>query len=485
MRLAAGATLGPYEVLAPLGAGGMGEVYKARDTRLGREVAIKVLPAARMADEGRKRRFIQEARAASALNHPNIVTIYDISQAGGVDFLVMEYVKGQTLDRRIGRSGMRAGEALRCAIQIADALAKAHAAGIVHRDLKPSNLMVNEDGLVKVLDFGLAKLTERGGEDDDAATLTLDAGPKTDEGTILGTVAYMSPEQAAGSKVDARSDLFSFGAVLYEMVTGRRAFQGDSSASTLAAVLKEEPKAPSELVEGLPKELVRVILRCLRKDSARRFQYAADLRVELEEIKEESDSAGAVAPTPARRSRRWMLAASLAIPVLVAAVWMLRPKQETAPPPPAAVPLTTYSGMELSPTFSPDGNQVAFAWNGEKQDNFDLYVKVVGGGTALRLTTDPAPDLDPAWSPDGRQIAFRRARRQVIFRGGEAEGGSIFLTSPLGGPEKKLADFEGLGSMSWSPDGKWLAAARLQAADAAGGIFLSDSSRGRGVAPHH
>jgi serine/threonine protein kinase len=229
-----GKVLAQYQISEKLGEGGMGLVWKARDTRLERFVALKTLSAEKLADPERKRRFVQEAKAASALNHPNIVHIYDIADADGVQFIAMEYVAGKTLDQLIGRKGLRLNEALKYAIQIADALAKAHSAGIIHRDLKPSNIMVTENGLVKVLDFGLAKLAETAaGEFGETATVTAPEGPHTEEGTIVGTIAYMSPEQAEGKKVDARSDIFSFGSVLYEMVTGRRAFHGDSKLSTL------------------------------------------------------------------------------------------------------------------------------------------------------------------------------------------------------------------------------------------------------------
>ena len=288
MPLPAGSQLGPYEILAPLGTGGMGEVYRARDTLLGREVAIKTVSPKLASNEELKRRFLQEARAASALNHPGIVTIHDISRSGEIDYMVMEYVRGRTLDRVIGKNGIGPQEAIRYAIQIADALAKAHAAHIIHRDLKPGNIMVTDEGQVKVLDFGLAKLgatlePTTAGEPDGITTVRLPESGHTAEGAIVGTVAYMSPEQAEGKKVDERSDVFSFGALLYEMVTGRRAFTGDTSLSTLAAVLRSEPRPPSEITEGIPRDLERIILRCIRKDPARRFQYATDLRVDLEE----------------------------------------------------------------------------------------------------------------------------------------------------------------------------------------------------------
>ena len=286
-----GKVLAQYQISEKLGEGGMGVVWKARDTHLDRFVALKTLSAERLADPERKRRFVQEAKAASALNHPNIVHIYDIADADGVQFIAMEYVAGKTLDQLIGRKGLRLNEVLKYAVQIADALAKAHSAGIIHRDLKPSNIMVTENGLVKVLDFGLAKLAETAtGEFGETATVRAPEGPSTEEGTIVGTTAYMSPEQAEGKKVDARSDIFSFGSVLYEMVTGRRAFHGDSKLSTLSAILKDDPKPVSSITPDVPRDLEKIISRCLRKDPERRFQHMADLKVALEELKEESDS---------------------------------------------------------------------------------------------------------------------------------------------------------------------------------------------------
>ena len=247
MPLAAGDKLGPYEILAPIGGGGMGQVYKARDTRLDRIVAIKVLPADKIADPERKQRFRQEAKSASSLNHPNIITIYDVGSEGVIDYIAMEFVAGKTLDQLTPRNGMRLGDLLAAAAQAADALARAHQAGIVHRDLKPSNVMVSSDGLVKVLDFGLAKLTQPAAGDD-AETKTVAA--LTQEGAIVGTTYYMSPEQAEAKPVDARSDIFSFGAMLYEMATGQRPFHGKSQTALLSAILREEPKAVADLRPG-------------------------------------------------------------------------------------------------------------------------------------------------------------------------------------------------------------------------------------------
>jgi serine/threonine protein kinase len=256
-----GKVLAQYRITEKLGEGGMGIVWKARDTHLDRFVAIKILPPEKVSDPERKRRFVQEAKTASALNHPNIIHIYDIAESDGAPFIAMEYVLGKTLGELIGRKGLRVNDVLHYAVQIAGALDKAHSAGIIHRDLKPSNLMVTSDGLVKVLDFGLAKLTEPT-QGDSGETQTVRAGPPdTEEGVVLGTAAYMSPEQAEGKAIDARSDIFSFGALLYEMVTGRRAFHGDSKLSTLSAILKEEPEA---LPRDTPRDLEKIITRCLR-----------------------------------------------------------------------------------------------------------------------------------------------------------------------------------------------------------------------------
>ena len=245
-------TLSHYRILEKLGAGGMGVVYKAQDTRLDRFAALKVLPAEKVSDPERLRRFVQEAKSASALNHPNIVTIYDIGEAGGEHFIAMEFVAGRTLGQLIGGKSLPLKDALDYAMQMADALGKAHAAGIVHRDLKPANVMVTDDGLVKILDFGLAKLVESAEKSDgNVATMTAE-GPVTEAGRIMGTVAYMSPEQAEGKPLDARSDIFSFGTVLYEMLTGRNPFQAGTSASTMAAVITREPTLPSEISGTVP-----------------------------------------------------------------------------------------------------------------------------------------------------------------------------------------------------------------------------------------
>jgi Tol biopolymer transport system component/serine/threonine protein kinase len=459
-----GRTIAHYTVLEKLGEGGMGVVYKARDSHLDRLVALKVLPAGKVADAERKRRFVQEARSASALNHPNIVTIHDISEADGADFIVMEYVAGKSLADLIPRHGIHLGEALKLAVPIADALAAAHAAGIVHRDFKPGNVMVGSDGRVKVVDFGLAKLADTGRGSEDDVTAVAGDRPRTAEGLVVGTAAYMSPEQADGKRVDARSDIFSFGAVLYEMLTGRRAFQGDSQASTLAAVLRGDPKPATQVVDGLPAETDRVISRCLRKDPERRFQGMADLKVALQELKEESDSGTLAAPTPARRAARkgwiWAGGALGALVLLLASIRYLGPHGEAPRPPLTSVPLTADPGEGTAPSFSPDGNQVAFQWTVE-QEAPDIYLKLIGGGPPLRLTKDPAPDRFPAWSPDGLWIAFVRGS----LRERSEDRAEVLLIPALGGPERRLAEIaptitvplEGLAPyLAWFPDGKSL-----------------------------
>jgi serine/threonine protein kinase len=448
MPMPPGSRLGPYEILSLLGAGGMGEVYRASDPRLGRDVAIKVLPAERMADESRRRRFVKEARAASALNHPNIVTVHEVDSVNGIDFIVMEYALGRTLKDAIPREGMRLDQVLRVAIPIADALARAHAAGIVHCDLKPGNVVVSAEGTVKVLDFGLARLvTPRETSAKESQTETFD-GPAT----IAGTIGYMSPEQASGGKVDARSDVFSFGALLYEMVTGRRAFSGNSTAEVLAALLKDQPQAPSEVVPRLPKELDRLIQRCLRKEPERRLQDMRDAKLELEQIQDEVLPRRGTRASPGRRLP-WIAAGLATVMVLAAATELWRRYREVPfEPPRLAPPLTSLRGNEEGVSLSPDGEQAAFTWNGEKADNFDIYVKLVGSSDMLRLTTNPAMDIMPSWSPDGKQIAYVRLG---------PDGNRVHLVSPLGGSDRKLSDFPlAFATPSWSPDSRWLAVGR-------------------------
>jgi hypothetical protein len=285
-----GRTVHQYQFVEKLGSGGMGEIFKAQDTRLNRFVAIKILPAGKSGDPERRRRFIQEAQAASALNHPNIITIHDIVSDGETQYMVMEYVAGKTLLDLIPSGGMRVAQVLQYATQMADALTTAHAAGIIHRDFKPANVMVTGSGLVKVLDFGLAKLTERSPASQFDPDATASEAPITVEGSIMGTVSYMSPEQAEGKRVDARSDIFSFGSVLYEMVTGRRAFHGDSGISTLTSVLRDDAKPISELTLDVPPLLEVIIARCLNKDPDGRWQSMKEVGDALNSLRRTLDS---------------------------------------------------------------------------------------------------------------------------------------------------------------------------------------------------
>jgi serine/threonine protein kinase/Tol biopolymer transport system component len=465
--------LSHYELLSPIGEGGMGVVYRAVDTRLGRPVAVKLLrPDGAISSESRKR-FIHEARAASALNHPHIITIYDVGRDGDADFIAMEYVAGLSLAQQIGQKQLSVADGVRYGIQIADALAAAHAAGILHRDLKPANIMVTESGAIKVLDCGLAKLTEpvafeSSGEQSAATTTSAERLVTTAEGTILGTAAYMSPEQAEGKPADKRSDIFSFGAVLYEMITGRRAFDGTSKMSTLSAVLTREPAPPSQTVPGLSDDLEKLILRCLKKSPERRWQSIADVKVALQDVRDDADST-----RPGVRNssaRRWH---SLALPVaafalLVAGILVGGQWLNQRRPPAAAdrflMRLTSDVGWTDFPAISLDGRMLAFSSDRSGDGNLDIWVQQLPNGAPVRLTRDAADDIDPAFSPDGSRIVFQSSRLD----------GGIYTVSTLGGDERLFAP-HGF-SARFSPDGGWIAygvadqgGAQLYVAAAAGG----------------
>jgi Tol biopolymer transport system component/tRNA A-37 threonylcarbamoyl transferase component Bud32 len=451
--LAPGTQCGPYRIEGLLGEGGMGSVYRALDTRLHRHVAIKV------STECFSDRFEREARAAAALNHPHICMLHDV----GPDYLVMELVPGQTLEDLLASRRLRLPETLKYASQIADAVSAAHAVGIVHRDLKPANVMITDSGSVKVLDFGLAKLTDRpeAAQDDNTRT----ERSLTGEGTVMGSAAYMSPEQAEGRKVDARSDIFSFGLVLYEMLSGKRAFRAASRMATIAAILHEDPPPLGKTVPGLPKELERIVNRCLRKDLARRSQSIAEIKVALEELQEEMESGASPSIAPVgRKPARWRWCAlGGVVAALGAALFFLLSRETRAPL--TQVPLTSYNGFLADPALSPDGSQFAFAWDGG-QDNAlpQLYVSLVGRGTPLQLTTTPgAAARAPAWSPDGQTIAYLR-----VTPGKKRS--DLMVIPALGGPERRIGGavlsiamqsfaewrLPSLGRPAWSPDGKWL-----------------------------
>lgn len=451
-----GHTISHYEVLEKIGEGGMGIVWLARDKRLGRTVALKVLRAEATHDHERRKRFAQEARTASALNHPNIVTIYDIDSVDGLDFIAMEHVQGRPLDELIGRRGLPIGLVLKYSAQVASALEAAHAAGIIHRDLKPANIVVTDTGTIKVLDFGLAKLTETSSnlvdtqfrESTDTQENT-NSPLKTAHGIVLGTAAYMSPEQAMGKPLDSRSDIFSIGSVLYEMVSGQRAFPGQSTIETMTALVTDDPAPLSKLNPNVPRELERIVSRCLRKDPNRRFQGVADLRVAIEELKEEFDSgslASASLSTPASgRGFSWVLAlTSLLLLAGIGFAWwkLLKPSVST---PHELVRITSDPGLTSFPALSPDGSLLAYSSDRATGQNLDLWVQQLPNGDPVRLTKDSVDEYEPVFSPDGSRIAYRS----------EKDGGGVYVISTLGGEPRLLAP-QGR-SPSFSPDGKHVA----------------------------
>ncbi|HEY2017533.1 MAG TPA: protein kinase [Bryobacteraceae bacterium] len=434
--------IGRYRVLEQIGSGGMGVVYAAFDDELNRRVAIKVLSAQSADDPEQQKRLRWDAQAASALQHANIVTVHEVGSDGGVDYVVMECIPGQTLSEFIPAGGMETAEALRCAVQIASGLEAAHKAQVVHRDLKPGNIMITDAGVVKLLDFGLAK--------NSAVGLKLGEMPPTVEGKFAGTVAYVSPEQAEGKAVDARSDIFSFGSVLFEMLTGRRAFPGESTVTVLADILYHDPPPLLELKPQLDGRLDDILQRCLRKKRERRFQSIAEVRLRLLEIEEEIQYASQDRTTrqvPVARQRAgglWLgvLVGSAATAVVALGLsWMTQ-----APERPFALRSATNElGLSEFPSISQDGKMLAYASDRNGNGNLDIYVQQVGGSDPLQLTANPADDYEPVFSPDGTQVAYRSDR----------DGGGIYISSSLGGSERLLA-LEGRGA-HFSPDGKWLA----------------------------
>ena len=450
-----GRTLSHYRILERLGEGGMGEVYLAEDTRLDRKVALKVLPPELAESAERRARFEREAKAVAALNHPNIVTVYSVEQSDGLHFITMELVRGKTLTALLPREGFALDRFFALAIPLADAVAAAHQEGITHRDLKPDNVMVTGEGRVKVLDFGLAK-PAKGFVGNAVSGLPTQA--KTAEGVIVGTLAYMSPEQAEGKSVDARSDIFSLGILLYEMATGVRPFRGESATAVLSAIIKDTPVSVTELRPSIPRDLVKIIRRCLSKEPARRFQSALDLRNELEECKSEVDSGEDVArPVTISPwvSRRWFLATVGALAAAVGVTsFFLRGDgaQPTVPRLVNPVQLTFALGVEDFPTWSPDGRTLAYTavatYN--TRDGGDIWITHPGRSQPVNRTSDhPGGDCCPSWSPDGSQIAFWSSR----------EGGGYYIMSALGGPPRRVLTFGGdvNSAPQWSADGEELA----------------------------
>ena len=470
MSLTSGARFGAYEIEAPLGAGGMGEVYRARDVRLGRSVAIKVLPAAFTADPSRLARFEREARVLASLNHPNIAAIYGIEEiqdgpavafaadaatapkdAGHnvhVRALVLELVEGDTLADRM-LSGLDVDQALDLARQIADALDAAHEKGIVHRDLKPGNVMITRAGVVKVLDFGLAKLADQSDLD-----LTTVAMHETREGVLLGTAPYMSPEQARGQQVDKRTDIWAFGCVLFEMLTGQKAFSGLTATDTIAAIIEREPDW-ARLPATTPAEIQRLLRRCLAKNPKRRARDAGDVGLDLETAIDRLGQAEHVVAPPGRRMWVASLAGGVLAVAAASAFFLWRPQSQdlNVVGTGTMTRITSDAGLTTEPSISADGRLVAYASNRSGDGNLDIYVQQVGGGASIRLTNDPADDREPAVSPDGTLVAFRSDRNPRGIYVVAALGSGARLLGPDGFAPRFSPD--GTSIVYWT--GQWLA----------------------------
>ncbi len=444
LELKPGEPLGHYRIEARLGHGGMGVVYRGYDTKLQRNVALKVLAPEALGDPTQKRRLLQEARAASALNHPNIVTVYEIGSDQEVDFLAMEFVAGKRLDELLPAEGMAAGQLLGYAVQVAGALSQAHGAGILHRDLKPSNIMVTEDGRVKVLDFGLAKgFAAQGGDGPAAVSQAL-----TVEGAVVGTAYYMSPEQAEGHRLDGRSDIFSFGAVLYELATGRRPFVAATQLAVLGKVVNEEPVPPGE-IRPLPVGLEALILRCLRKDPGRRFQSMAELKAALADLAIESSSGRGLPVARRRRGRRWMAVAAAGVAILVlGAGWAWRAFQPAA---------TADGGRTVKFTITPEklgrggDNEIDAEVSISPNGRHVTYVSGANGQLWVRDLDQEHPRPVPGatrvyqvfWSPDSQEIGYAVGRRELMRI--PLTGGTPALLAKLGGNFRRA---------SWSADGQ-------------------------------
>jgi len=469
MPLTAGAKLEGFEVLGLLGAGGMGEVYRARDPILKRDVAIKVLPSVVSQHPERLRRFEQEAQAAAALNHPNILAVYHFGVFEGAPYLVSELLIGETLRQQLERGPLPVRKAIDTAVQIAHGMAAAHERGIVHRDLKPENLFVTRDGRVKILDFGLAKLTQPQADSDAPGPTMTHA---TEPGVVMGTAGYMSPEQVRGRTVDHRADIFAFGAILYEMLAGKRAFHRSTSADTMAAILNEDPPGISQIVQSTPPGLQRVVHRCLEKSPEQRFQSASDLAFALEALSESGISSGATMSAPGRRWPRrpiaWAAGAVVILVALAAVLYLHWKSRSDRTRPTVAHSQVTFLGNAYDPAISPDGKSVVYVTK-PPGENMKLMVQDLSGGPSLELMHAPLLQ-HPTWAPDGSELLL------TAITGGQSLG--IFVVSHLGGAPRRV----GWGAYScWLPGGTQIVASNENEDQ---GIFLVDiANGGRKVIP--
>ena len=454
MTLPSGTRLGPFEILAPLGAGGMGEVYRARDSRLGREVAVKVLSAEFSSDPDRRRRFEQEAQSASALNHPNIITIHEIGSSGSTVYIAMELVSGGTLRDLLHGGALPTKRLLDVTFQIADAVAKAHAAGIVHRDLKPENVMITADGAVKVLDFGLAKLQKPLSDQ----SSNLETAQQTHAGSVMGTVGYMSPEQASGKALDFRSDQFSLGSIFYEMATGKRAFQRGTSAETLTAIIREDVDPVGSVNVNVPAPFRWIVERCLQKDPEERYASTRDLARDLRSVREhlsEVSASGEVSgrTTAARPRRRSSLLPILSLIALVAvfAAGMLVQKRLGRSSPPSFQQITFGSGTIHSARFAPDGQTIVYsaAWDGNPRK---LFLKHPSSPEALPLELPSANLLSISTSGEMAIAVDCRLAHPSVCEG------TMSRAALTGGAPRDVA--EHIQEASWTPDGSNLLVVR-------------------------
>jgi serine/threonine protein kinase len=429
-----GQKLGHFQVLELLGRGGMGEVYKGFDEKLKRHVALKVIAGAVTRDDDRRARLMREARAASSLNHPNIVTIYEVGAFDRHDFIAMEYIEGRPLHDLIEGVGLDLGQAVDYAIQIADALARAHEHGIIHRDLKPRNVLITRNDAVKVLDFGLAKVVDDHGAEGATTKIHFETTP----GAVLGTASYMSPEQAEGKPLDTRSDIFSFGILLYEMIAGQRPFSGRSTAALLGAILRDQPRPLSEGRRGVPPELARIVAKALEKGRDYRYQHVQDLLADLRKLKRDL---GPLEPRSAHtrrgwRALYWLAAAGLLVAALT--LWMFRLRNFDAPKAELRL-VSTFPGSHRAPSFSADGNLVAF--ESDVGGVSQIWIKNLTQGEPLQLTDADAPSYRPRWSPANDQIVFYRP------------DGIWSVPVPKGAPRRIM---EGGSNPNWSWDGRRL-----------------------------